>query len=111
MFPDYDRYYASLAASASSGAVSTLATPPGLADSDGEDDDEDQATPASTEYLTSLNDYRKRSRSREDDGPTNNRKLAKTVNGVYGDLSAPEIASPVLDVEEIAVTDDPMVQG
>ena len=56
---DYDQYYASLAASE---APSTLPTP-GL----GEFGEEEDVKP-NLEYLDSLNEYRKRSRSREDVG-------------------------------------------
>jgi len=91
---DYDQYYASLAASANVSAVPT----PGLSSESGDysytlegtpinlDDDEDKKP--NVEYLESLNEYRKRSRGREDvDGTTNGtRKIAKTsadadVNG------------------------------
>ncbi|KAL0959915.1 hypothetical protein HGRIS_011580 [Hohenbuehelia grisea] len=76
----YDQYYASLAASA---ATSTLATPTGLS-ALGSDDfgdlgvDEEEDQKPSVQYLDSLNDYRKRSRSREDEGPITKTKMPKT---------------------------------
>ncbi|KZP24990.1 hypothetical protein FIBSPDRAFT_856365 [Athelia psychrophila] len=68
---DYDQYYASLAATAS-----TNGTPAALPGDDyGISDDEEDRKP-NVEYLNSLNDYRKRSRSRDDVG-TSTPKLAK----------------------------------
>ncbi|KAK7462844.1 hypothetical protein VKT23_007420 [Stygiomarasmius scandens] len=80
----YDQYYASLAASA---AASAQATPsglsaPGSSDFDEFGEEEEERKP-SIEYLNSLNDYRKRSRSQEDEGSAGRNKIAKTeeVNG------------------------------
>ena len=58
-YADYDQYYASLAASADPSGQPT----PGLSEF-GEDED----VKPNVEYLDSLNEYRKRSRSREDVG-------------------------------------------
>ncbi|EGO03838.1 hypothetical protein SERLA73DRAFT_175515 [Serpula lacrymans var. lacrymans S7.3] len=66
----YDQYYASLAAS-------TQATPSGLVSDDFGDFGEEEEQKPSVQYLDSLNDYRKRSRSREDEGAST-KKLAKT---------------------------------
>ncbi|KAF5368934.1 hypothetical protein D9758_002913 [Tetrapyrgos nigripes] len=75
----YDQYYASLAASA---AASAQATPsglsaPGSSDFDEFGEEEEERKP-SIEYLNSLNDYRKRSRSQEDEGTVGRNKIAKT---------------------------------
>jgi transcription initiation factor TFIIE subunit alpha len=82
---DYDQYYASLAASS---AASAQDTPSGLSVPGSDDfgdvaDDDDDRKP-SVEYLDSLNDYRKRSRSREDEGTAKLKvpKMGETpVNG------------------------------
>lgn len=66
---DYDRYYASLAASANG----TPAAIPGGDDFGGSDDEDRKPD---VQYLNSLSDYRKRSRSRSDVG-THTPKLAK----------------------------------
>jgi|SRR5882762_8817353 transcription initiation factor TFIIE subunit alpha len=117
---DYDRYYASLAASAT---ASTNGTPLGLGIPGGDDfgasDDEEDRKP-SVEYLNSLNDYRKRSRSMEDIGTpkskvarlTDNRAFdGGKVNGVGH--TVPVIAEPQApDVTgEGAQLDDPIVYG
>lgn len=81
---DYDQYYASLAASS---APSAQVTPilPDVASDFGE---EEEDVKPSLEYLTSLNEYRKRSRSREDvDGGSATPKMQKLnghadVNGI-----------------------------
>ncbi|KAJ8516968.1 hypothetical protein ONZ45_g5796 [Pleurotus djamor] len=73
----YDRYYASLAASANASAQATpSATSAPWGEEFNANEDEDDVKP-SVEYLDSLNDYRKRSRSREDEGPVLKAKLAK----------------------------------
>ena len=61
---DYDQYYASLVASAASSAQATPALPD-LSSNFG-DKEKDAPVKLSVEDLDSLNDYRKRSRSRED---------------------------------------------
>lgn len=66
---DYDRYYASLAASTNG----TPAAMPGGDDFGGSDDEDRKPD---VQYLNSLSDYRKRSRSRSDVG-THTPKLAK----------------------------------
>jgi len=83
---DYDQYYASLAASAT---ASTNGTPSGLVgipsgDDFGASDDEEDRKP-SIEYLNSLNDYRKRSRSREDIGTPKSKVARLTNNRDLGD--------------------------
>ena len=99
MFTDYDQYYASLAAS-------TQPTPGANEFADEEDD-----VKPSVEYLDSLNENRKRSRSREDVGngsasPKQRRTsppeaVPSIVNGVELDSST---LAPAAD-------DDPMVYG
>lgn len=67
---DYEQYYASLAAS---NAASTQATPSGLGSEDLEEEEEPKLV---MQRLETLNGYRKRSRSREDEGAAA-KKLAK----------------------------------
>ncbi|OCH85727.1 hypothetical protein OBBRIDRAFT_762535 [Obba rivulosa] len=82
----YDQYYASLAASA---APSTSATP-GMQDMGSDFGDEEEDVKPSVEYLDSLNEYRKRSRSLEDvDGRTATPKLPRT----NGFVEAPQVAA------------------
>ena len=104
--------------------MSTTGTPPGICASNGDDfweNDEDEDRKPSVEYLDSLNDYRKRSRSREDTG-TPKSKIAKIsesrgthaheVNGNgngNGHLPVPAVVGPVVD--EAKPTDDPIVYG
>jgi transcription initiation factor TFIIE subunit alpha len=75
-FPDYDQYYASLAASA---APSTQHTPSGEFSVLG--DFEEDRKP-NIEYLDSLNEHKKRSRSLEEDAAE--RKLARIVGWGQG---------------------------
>jgi transcription initiation factor TFIIE subunit alpha len=81
IFLVYEQYYASLAAST---AASTANTPSGLGASSSDDfggEDEEDKKP-SIEYLNSLNDYRKRSRSAEDIGGGKG-KVAKIEENCY----------------------------
>lgn len=93
---DYDQYYASLAASTT---VSAVPTPTPARSSESGDysynleEDEEEDRKPNVEYLDSLNDYRKRSRSKEDvdgsSGGNGSRKIVKTnsemsVNGHLG---------------------------
>jgi transcription initiation factor TFIIE subunit alpha len=99
LFSDYDQYYASLAASTT---VSALPTPtPGggrsseSASTPGIELEEEEDRKPDIEYLDSLNEYRKRSRSKEDvdgsstaSGAVGSRKMAKlspdgSLNGLY----------------------------
>jgi transcription initiation factor TFIIE subunit alpha len=66
---DYEQYYASLAAS---NTASTYATPSGR----GSEELEEEEQKPSVQHLDSLNGYRKRSRSQEDEGAAA-KKLAK----------------------------------
>ncbi|EIW78414.1 hypothetical protein CONPUDRAFT_138702 [Coniophora puteana RWD-64-598 SS2] len=93
----YDQYYASLAAS---NAASTQATPSGP----GSDEEEEQKP--NIQYLDSLNDYRKRSRSREDEGPSS-QKHAKTepADSIIPAESTDEVIGTAAD----AAADDPIV--
>lgn len=112
---------------AASAAASAQATPSGLSvlgspdfDDFGNDDEEEQKP--SIEYLDSLNDYRKRSRSREDEGSSGKSKLARTeptngfesaaVNGRQEHTETPEDTEmmPADDVET-PPEDDPIVYG
>lgn len=78
----YDQYYASLAAS---NAVSSQNTPrSGL----GSEEFEEEEQKPSVQYLDSLNDYRKRSRSKEDEGAAAT-KLPK--------IDAPELEPDITD--------------
>ncbi|KAM6503446.1 TFIIE alpha subunit domain containing protein [Amanita muscaria] len=89
----YDQYYASLAASANvSGYATPSASAPASSDyGDLNIDDEEEQKP-SVEYLDSLNDYRKRSRSREDEGMKQT-KLPK-LGEEYMNGFSPEAARP-----------------
>jgi len=111
---DYDRYYASLAASAT---ASTNGTPSGLGFPGGDDfgasDDEEDRKP-SIEYLQSLNDYRKRSRSREDIGTPKTKVARLTDNSggkANGHVTVPIVVEPQQpDVaDEGTLLDDPVV--
>lgn len=102
---DYEQYYASLAASV---APSTQDTP-AMADLGSDFGDEEDVKP-SIEYLDSLNEYRKRSRSREDDGAGSTSKLPK-INGhaePNGFLAADIPLDNGMGGEPI---DDPLVYG
>lgn len=116
----YDQYYASLAAS-SSGVASAQATPSNLSHPESSDfgdlayDDEEDRKP-NVEYLDSLNDYRKRSRSKEDEGVNGKTKVVKVdetkQNGHgYENGIAPTITDAVLDdaQEQQLLDDDPVV--
>jgi len=113
---DYDRYYASLAASVN---ASTNGTPSGLGVPGGEDfgasSDEEDRKP-SIEYLNSLNDYRKRSRSREDIG-TPKSKIARLtdvggldISQMNGRVRVSVTVEPDV-ADEGAKLDDPVVYG
>lgn len=80
----YEQYYASLAASAAGSAVATPSglSVPGSSDFDHLEEEEDKKP--SIEYLNSLNDYRKRSRSQEDVGSSGKNKLAKVQGNANG---------------------------
>jgi transcription initiation factor TFIIE subunit alpha len=88
----YDQYYASLAAS---NAVSSQNTPKsGL----GSEEFEEEEQKPSVQYLDSLNDYRKRSRSKEDEGAAAT-KLSK--------IDVPELEPNVTDsMMEVNGADD-----
>ncbi|KAG1870003.1 TFIIE alpha subunit-domain-containing protein [Suillus subluteus] len=88
----YDQYYASLAAS---NAVSSQNTPrSGL----GSEEFEEEEQKPSVQYLDSLNDYRKRSRSKEDEGAAAT-KLSK--------IDVPELEPTITDsVIEVNGADD-----
>ncbi|KAF9459655.1 TFIIE alpha subunit-domain-containing protein [Collybia nuda] len=114
----YDQYYASLAAST---AASAQATPSGLSRPGSSDfgdfanDDEEDRKP-SVEYLDSLNDYRKRSRSREDEGSTKTKiaRVGEVLNGYgyspdSGITPVEENAVMVADVVPPPPEDDPLV--
>ncbi|EMD35651.1 hypothetical protein CERSUDRAFT_116392 [Gelatoporia subvermispora B] len=106
----YDQYYASLAAS----AAPSLSATPGMPDN-GSDFGEEEDIKPSVEYLDSLNEYRKRSRSLEDvDGRTATPKLPRTNGFVEAPQVAAALSREVLIQEEVQVsaepTDDPLVQ-
>jgi len=117
---DYDQYYASLAASTN---VSARATPSASAPASSEygdlnNDDEEEQKP-SVEYLDSLNDYRKRSRSREDEGVKRTKQIKleeEHVNGIAPEsvqLNGFSDAVPMADegLPPAPPVDDPMVYG
>lgn len=97
---DYDQYYASLAASTNVSAQPTP-TPTGTGGSHSSefgdyniDVEEEEDKKPNIEYLDSLNDYRKRSRSKEDDGAAAGKspKVAKlgpdsNVNGTHNGVN------------------------
>ncbi|KAI0761300.1 TFIIE alpha subunit-domain-containing protein [Trametes elegans] len=97
----YDQYYASLAASSQ--------PTPRLSEFGEEEED----VKPSVEYLDSLNEYRKRSRSRDDVGTGSSTPKAPRVNG-FADAVEVETALHTNGVEEApatdgAVEDDPVV--
>ncbi|KAF8882641.1 TFIIE alpha subunit-domain-containing protein [Mucidula mucida] len=110
----YDHYYASLAASAS---VSAQATPsgmsaPGSSDFDDFGNDDEDHKP-SVEYLDSLNDYRKRSRSKENEGGAGRFKVPKVeepqpllTNGTGHGITNGVVNG---DAPQPMVVDDPLV--
>jgi len=72
---------------AASAAASTVATPSGLSlpgSSDFDHLEEEEDKKPSIEYLNSLNDYRKRSRSQEDVGSSGKTKLVKVQGNANG---------------------------
>jgi len=83
----YEQYYASLAASA---AASAQVTPSGSIPGTDFDDfgEEEEDRKPSMEYLNSLNDYRKRSRSQEDDGFAGRNKIAKSDSFTNGETQS-----------------------
>ncbi|KAF8740047.1 hypothetical protein AX14_008956 [Amanita brunnescens Koide BX004] len=114
----YDQYYASLAASAN---VSARATPSASAPASSEygdlNNDEEEEQKPSVEYLDSLNDYRKRSRSRENEGVKRTKQAKLEDEHVNGFAPGPvqpngfTDARPVAD-EELSpapLLDDPIV--
>ncbi|KAG6812890.1 hypothetical protein H0H92_015625 [Tricholoma furcatifolium] len=116
----YDQYYASLAAS-SSAAASAMPTPSGLS-LPGSSDFGDMAyqeeidQKPSVEYLDSLNEYRKRSRSGEDEGINTRTKATKVdeaPNGVgySAESGIAPIVENVIVVPDVPLLpdDDPMV--
>ena len=119
---DYDQYYASLAAST---LPSAQATPSGLGASGSDDfgdfpDEEEEEMKPSVEYLDSLNDYRKRSRSREDEGGIALKKVAKMesmdrlrgLQGLQGPMTNGDLDGGGGTREvEAAPVDDPVVFG
>jgi len=106
----YDQYYASLAASSSSvpSAQDTPSINLSLGDDFGDLPDEEEDTKPSVEYLNSLNDYRKRSRSAEDEGRAG-KKMAKTESDVANLVEDVTMAVDN-DASEAPPEDDPIVQ-
>ncbi|KAI0683872.1 TFIIE alpha subunit-domain-containing protein [Cytidiella melzeri] len=103
----YDQYYASL--TGSSGPTESM-TPAAIGISKLGEEEED--VKPSIEYLDSLNDYRKRSRSAEDVGQ--DRGLSKTLrlDGYHSSRSATVEPEPVVSSEvemNMDVADDPTV--
>jgi len=114
----YDHYYASLAASTN---VSARATPSASAPASSEygdlNNDEEEEKKPSVEYLDSLNDYRKRSRSREDEGVKRTKQIKleeEHVNGIAPEsvqLNGFSDAVPMADEDlpPAPPVDDPVV--
>ncbi|TFK49023.1 hypothetical protein OE88DRAFT_1683638 [Heliocybe sulcata] len=99
----YDHYYASLEASH---AVSTQGTP----FSNGVDGLEEEAEDVkpSIEYLDSLNEYRKRSRSQAVDESSEPRKTPRVDESTYA--PPPSEEPPAEETPEASPEDDPVVQ-
>jgi transcription initiation factor TFIIE subunit alpha len=117
---DWDQYYASL--EHSSQATPSGLSAPGSSDFGDFPADDDEDIKPSVEYLDSLNEYRKRSRSHENAGADAANKLPKIEDGfggATGYLNGGTSAAPtpaVEDVpmaeEEVAVpAEDPIVYG
>ncbi|KAJ3568703.1 hypothetical protein NP233_g5539 [Leucocoprinus birnbaumii] len=105
----YDQYYASLAASTTVSAVptptaGTLSSESGDYSYTIEDDGEEDRKP-NIEYLDSLNEYRKRSRSKDDvDGVANgSRKVGKTSSEMSASAS---ISASMIGVNGIGTPDE-----
>jgi len=99
----YDQYYASLAASAQQTPV--------LENGGSEFGEEEEDVKPSIEYLNSLNEYRKRSRSTDDVGtPTSSssgKKLPRIDSGLPPPASVPEETPMEMDSHQLA--HDPIV--
>lgn len=103
---DYDQYYASLASQSTPGSAPI--------DDFGEEEEED--VKPSVEYLNSLNDYRKRVRSEDEDASERASKLVKTeadptpaVNA-FGELEVEDEMEGV-QFGGAGAADDPVVYG
>jgi transcription initiation factor TFIIE subunit alpha len=104
---DYDQYYASLAASS---APSTRDTPSALGGPGSEEGDEDEERKPSVQYLDSLNEYRKRSRSEKDEEGLGLKKVAKVSDTRNGDESSPDsLVTP--DQETVDGGEEPEQEG
>lgn len=104
-FAVYDSYYSSLAASAQ---ATPAASAPGSSEYGNErSDDEDEDKKPDVQYLDSLNAYRKRSRSAEDEGASQRNKLMKTEL-VH---TPPPPAIPEVPPIGLMELDDPIVHG
>ncbi|KAA1472025.1 hypothetical protein DENSPDRAFT_859256 [Dentipellis sp. KUC8613] len=108
----YDQYYASLAASA---APSAQHTPSGDFASPADDFEEDRKP--NIDYLDAVNEYKKRSRSHEDEGD-NDRKVAKmdgmgVMNGTdaYGGVETLNGTDLTNGATAVGIEDDPFVNG
>ena len=116
---DYDQYYANLAAASSSVAPSGLAPPTSSMHSGygaEADEDEEEDVKPTVQFLGSLNDYRKRSRSQEDEGKNNRAgKSVKMEPGLqdasaFASLSAEQVEEPPQS-QSTDNQDDPEVYG
>lgn len=111
--PDYDQYYASLAATAAPSAQDT----PALTSLSEFGEEEEDVKP-NVQYLDSLNDYRKRSRSAEDTGHERGPSKTPKLNG-HAEVNGfaqlvPEPEPELVSIEEPAAegaVDDPVVYG
>jgi transcription initiation factor TFIIE subunit alpha len=110
----FDQYYASLAASSSTSARDTPSALGATGSDDFEDDDSEEDRKPSVQYLDSLNDYRKRSRSREDMG-TPLKKVVRIDDAAYTNGATVSVTTVVaeetkeLSGGEVMGKDDPIV--
>ncbi|KAJ3486221.1 hypothetical protein NLI96_g4391 [Meripilus lineatus] len=103
----YDQYYASLAASAAPSTQDTPAIPDLGSDFGAEEED----VKPSVEYLDTLNGYRKRSRSREDEGYGSASKLPRMNGDALNGFPPSEtpLENGVAEEASLPATDDPIV--
>jgi transcription initiation factor TFIIE subunit alpha len=109
---DYDQYYASLAASS---APSTRDTPSALGGPGSDEGDGEEERKPSVQYLDSLNEYRKRSRSEKDEEGLGLKKIAKFSDALNGDESSSDsLVTPdqeMADGGEEPEQEGPVVHG
>lgn len=108
--PDYEQYYSSLAVSAMPSSQNTPAM-----DNLNDFGEEEEDVKPSVQYLDSLNEYRKRSRSRDDRGDGRGPSKTPKLNGWVDPpvVAQPEVQPEVPLYEEVPPPpgDDPIVYG